>query len=56
MKKKTRGGKRKGSGRPKRYETKTVRIPVDIEEEVNELKLGYELMWDGKQKTIHQMP
>lgn len=45
-----------GAGRPKKYPTKTVRIPIEIEEEVNELKLGYELMWDGKTKTIHPMP
>lgn len=50
------GGKRKNSGRKKKYPTKVVRIPVDIEDEVQELKLGYELMWDGKQKTIHPMP
>lgn len=48
--------RKRKAGRPKKYPTKTVRIPVDIEEEVNELKLGYELMWDGKQKTIHPMP
>lgn len=50
------GGKRKNSGRKKKYPTKVVRIPKAIEEEVNELKLGYELMWDGKTKTIHPMP
>lgn len=48
--------KKRKAGRPKKYPTKTVRIPEAIEEEVNELKLGYELMWDGKTKTIHPMP
>lgn len=50
------GGKRKGSGRKKKYPTKVVRIPKAIEDEVNELKLGYEILWDGKQKTFHIMP
>jgi len=46
MKKPKHGGARKGSGRPKRYKTKVVRIPEAIEEEVNELKLGYELLYN----------
>jgi len=35
MKKKTHGGKRKGSGRPKGEPTKTMRVPVSKVEEVN---------------------
>jgi hypothetical protein len=34
MKKKTHGGKRKGSGRPKGEPTKTMRVPVSKVEEV----------------------
>ena len=34
-KKKTHGGKRKGSGRPKGETTKTMRVPVSKVEEVN---------------------
>lgn len=60
MKKKTRGGKRKGSGRPRKYTTKTIRIPTAIENDVMDLKLGYELRYEleakGKILTIHPMP
>lgn len=37
MKKKTHGGKRKGSGRPKKEPTKTIRVPVSKIDEVKDL-------------------
>lgn len=40
MKKKTHGGKRKGSGRPKKEPTTTMRIPVSKVEEVKKLIQG----------------
>lgn len=49
-------------GRPKKnYRTTTIRIPIGIKDDVEELKLGYELLMyqsneEGKIKTIHPMP
>lgn len=49
--------KKKKMGRPKKeYETTVVRIPNPILNEVMDLKLGYELDYDMKVKTIHPMP
>jgi len=53
--------KKKKAGRPEKYPTKTIRIPVAIEEEVEELKSGYDMNYyvtlqEGKIKTIHKMP
>lgn len=43
--------RKKTGGREKKiYRTKTVRIPVDIEPDVQEFKLGYELKINGKKK------
>lgn len=44
-------------GRPKKnYRTKTVRIPVDIETQVLELRDLYERNEEGKIKTVHPIP
>ena len=48
--------KKTGGRQKKSYRTKTVRIPVAIENQVKELKDLYELNEEGKIKTIHKMP
>lgn len=48
-----------GAGRPKKYPTKTVRIPLELEAEVEGMKEAYDfkyLLREGKITTIHQMP
>lgn len=37
MKKKTHGGKRKGSGRPKKEPTTTIRVPVSKVDEIRSI-------------------
>jgi len=48
--------KKTGGRQKKSYRTKTVRIPVDIETQVLELRNLYELNEEGKIKTLHPMP
>lgn len=51
------GSKKKKMGRRKKqYRTTVVRIPDPILDEVMDLKLGYELDYDMRVKTIHPMP
>lgn len=48
-----------GGGRKKKYPTKTVRIPLEIEADVKGMKEAYEFTYalrEGKLKTIHPMP
>lgn len=48
--------KKTGGRTKKNYRTKTVRIPVEIERQVLDLRKLYERNEEGKIKTIHKMP